>query len=208
MKRILDKAQLDAARLEPEVNKIYDALTGDNGSAENDRPKLTGLRWQVAYDTALGRAAAAKVRIDGYNAMLAALKRGKNFENAASTTWLLEPADTIETGSAMQKLADKARAIWSGCRRNTPAPPGPASPRRRLRRGPGRSSVAARPALGGELAAVAGRPCPHVLALAAALPLAAPPQLDQHAPVVGLGIVDAHLLADGIELEVADLAAL
>lgn len=123
MKRILDKAQLDAARLEPEVNKIYDALTGENGSAENERPKLTGVRWQAAYDAALGRAAAAKVRIDGYNAMLAALKRGKSFENAASTTWLLEPADTIETGSAMQKLADKARENLQRVQKEHPGTP-------------------------------------------------------------------------------------
>lgn len=123
MKRILDKAQLDAARLEPEVNKIYDTLTGENGAAENDRPKLTGLRWQVAYDTALGRAAAAKVRIDGYNAMLAALKRGKTFENAASNTWVLEPADTIESGSAMQKLADKARSNLERVQKEHPGTP-------------------------------------------------------------------------------------
>lgn len=123
MKRILDKAQLDAARLEPEVNKIYDALTGENGSVENDRPKLAGLRWQVAYDTALGRAAAAKVRIDGYNAMLAALKRGKNFENEGSTTWVLEPADTIETGSAMQKLADKAKSNLERIKTDYPGTP-------------------------------------------------------------------------------------
>lgn len=123
MKRILDKAQLDAARLEPEINKVYDALTGENGAAENDRPKLTGLRWQVAYDTALGRAAAAKVRIDGYNAMLAALKRGKNFEKEGSTTWVLEPADTIETGSAMQKLADKAKSNLERIKTDYPGTP-------------------------------------------------------------------------------------
>jgi hypothetical protein len=123
MKRILDKAQVDAAILEPEANKIYDTLTGVNGSAESDRPKLTGLRWQVAYDTALGRAAAAKVRIDGYNSMLAALKRGKNFEKETSTTWVLEPADTIESGSAMQKLADKARSNLERVQKEHPGTP-------------------------------------------------------------------------------------
>lgn len=104
-KQMLDKAQLDAARLEPEVNKIFEALS----AGEADRAKLTGARWQVAYDLAMGRAAAAKVRIDGYNAMLAALKRGKTFEKEGSNTWIIEPADSIETGSAQQKLADKAK---------------------------------------------------------------------------------------------------
>jgi hypothetical protein len=123
MKRMLDKAQLDAAKLEPEVNKVYDTLAGENNSVEGDRTKLTGTRWQVAYDTALGRAAAAKVRVDGYNAMLAALKRGKTFANTGSSTWLLEPADTIETGSAMQKLADKAKTYLERVQKDHPGTP-------------------------------------------------------------------------------------
>lgn len=122
-KRMLDKAQLDAAKLEPEVNRIYEALAGENNSIEADRAKLTGTRWQVAYDTALGRAAAMKVRVDGYNSMLAALKRGKTFENPNSTTWMLEPSDTIETGSAMQKLADKAKMYLERVQKEHPNTP-------------------------------------------------------------------------------------
>jgi hypothetical protein len=119
MKRMLDRAQLNAARLEESLDKTYTVLA----QAEADRAKLTGLRWQVAYDTALGRAAAAKVRVDGYNAMLAALKRGKNFENPSSTTWLIEPSDTIETGSAMQKLADKAKTYLERVQKEHPGTP-------------------------------------------------------------------------------------
>jgi hypothetical protein len=122
-KRMLDKAQLDAAKLEPEVNRIYDTLAGDSNSVEADRAKLTGTRWQVAYDTAFGRAAAMKVRVDGYNSMLAALKRGKSFENPNSTTWVLEPSDTIETGSAMQKLADKAKTYLERVKKEHPDTP-------------------------------------------------------------------------------------
>jgi hypothetical protein len=55
--------------------------------------------------------------------MLAALKRGKNFENAASNTWVLEPADTIETGSSMQKLADKARSNLERVKKDYPGTP-------------------------------------------------------------------------------------
>ena len=47
--------------------------------------------------------------MDGYNAMVANLKRGKTFSNPDSKTWVMEPAATIETGSAIQKLADKAQ---------------------------------------------------------------------------------------------------
>jgi hypothetical protein len=101
----LTQAQRDPARLEPAVNRIYDALA----EAEGDRAKLTGLRWQAAYDTAYGRICAAKARIDGYNAMIALLKRGKTFTNPESKGWVLQPADKIDTGSAIQKLADKAK---------------------------------------------------------------------------------------------------
>ena len=104
-KLALDKAQRDAARIEPQVNKIFDSLA----AAESDRTKLTGTRWQAAYDTAYGRACAAKARVDGYNAMVAALKRGKTFTKPDSNTWLLEPSENIESGSAVQKIAEKAQ---------------------------------------------------------------------------------------------------
>jgi len=122
-KRLLDRAQLEAAKLENEVNAVYDKLAGENNSVENDRSKLTGTRWQVAYDTALGRAAAAKARIDGYNAMIAALKRGKAFANPNSNTWLLEQADTVETGSAIQKLVDKAKTYLERVQKEHPNTP-------------------------------------------------------------------------------------
>lgn len=122
-KRLLDRAQLEAAKLENEINNLYEKLAGENNSVESDRARLTGTRWQVAYDTALGRAAAAKARVDGYNAMIAALKRGKPFANAGSNTWLLEQADTVETGSAIQKLVDKARTYLERVQKDHPGTP-------------------------------------------------------------------------------------
>ena len=101
----LSRAQQVAARLEPAVGALYDALA----EGETDREALTGPRWQAGFDLALGRAAAAKARIEGYNAMLAALKRGRSFANASSTRWVLEPAETLEASSALERLADKAR---------------------------------------------------------------------------------------------------
>jgi hypothetical protein len=101
----LTQAQRDPARLEPAINRMYDVLA----EAEGDRAKLTGARWQAAYDTAYGRICAAKARIDGYNAMLAMLKRGKTFTNPDSKGWVLDASDKIETGSAIQKIADKAK---------------------------------------------------------------------------------------------------
>ena len=99
------RAQQLAAKLEPGVNRLYDAIE----RGESGRAKLTAPRWQAAYDVAMGRAAAAKSRVDGYNAMLAELKRGKNFENATSNTWELTTAETTDATSALKKLGEKAK---------------------------------------------------------------------------------------------------
>jgi hypothetical protein len=104
MAQELSRAQQVAARLEPAISMLYDTLE----QGEADRERLTGRRWQAGYDLAFGRTAAAKVRIEGYNAMMAALKRGKTFENPSSTRWVLEPADTIEASSTLEKLLAKA----------------------------------------------------------------------------------------------------
>lgn len=103
--RDLGQAQQGAARLEPVIDNFYQTLL----SGETDRGKITSPRWQAGYDLAMGRVAAAKARIDGYNAMLAELKRGKNFEKASSDRWILEPADSTDAGSAIKKLAESAR---------------------------------------------------------------------------------------------------
>lgn len=99
------RAQQLAAKLEPGVNRLYDAIE----KGESGRAKLTSPRWQAAYDVAMGRAAAAKSRVDGYNAMLAELKRGKNFENATSSTWELATAESTDATSALKKLGEKAK---------------------------------------------------------------------------------------------------
>lgn len=106
MARMLSEAQQVAAKLSPTVDRLYDAL--ERGEA--DRARLTDPRWQANFDLAMGRAASAKAKVDGYNHMLAALKRGKSFANPSSTTWMLEPSDSIEDASALQKLIDKGKA--------------------------------------------------------------------------------------------------
>jgi hypothetical protein len=103
--RQLNGAQQFAAKHAPAIDRVFDVLA----QGEGDREKLDSPRWQAEYDLAMGRVLAAKVRIDGYNSMIAALKRGKTFENESSNEWYLEQNDTIETGSAMQKLAEKAK---------------------------------------------------------------------------------------------------
>lgn len=101
----ITKAQEAAAVRDQPLQKLYDALI----IGEPDRAKLTGARWQAGYDLAMGQVLAAKARLDGYNAMLATLKQGKSFANPDSTRWVLEPADDIPVGSALDKMAKNSR---------------------------------------------------------------------------------------------------
>ena len=126
--RQLSLAQQSAARLEPAVNALYETLT----KGESDRDKLTRPRWQAGYDLALGRATAAKARIDGYNTMLAALKRGRNFENESSDTWVLEPSETIEVSSALRRLVERSAALLARVVDEHPGTPWAALARREL----------------------------------------------------------------------------
>ncbi|WP_165698579.1 vWA domain-containing protein [Bremerella volcania] len=106
LKNALDGAQRIAARLEPMINAVYDPLA----EGEKDRDKITDKRWQASYDLALGRAAAVKARVDGYNQMLAILKGGRKFEDPSHDTWNLEPADTLEeAGSRLEKTRLQAK---------------------------------------------------------------------------------------------------
>ncbi|MBW3597032.1 MAG: VWA domain-containing protein [Planctomycetes bacterium] len=101
----LSEAQKQAAKLEPQLHRLYEILK----VGEVDRPKEDTLRWQAGFDLAMGRVLAAKARTEAYNAMLAAAKRGLKFKDEKNNTWILEPADEISVGSALEKAANKAR---------------------------------------------------------------------------------------------------
>ena len=102
--RDLSQSQLTAAQLEPALLQAYEILR----LGESDRSKLTNLRWQAGYDLAMGRLLAARSRVEGYNAMLALMKRGKTFENETSTTWVLVPSMDTEVGSVIKKIGERA----------------------------------------------------------------------------------------------------
>lgn len=105
MAKKLSAAQQFAAKNAPFVDRLFEVLS----PGESDRPRLTSPRWQAEFDLAMGRVLANKARLDGYNSMIAALKRGKNFQKPESTAWVLESADNFETESTIRKLADKAK---------------------------------------------------------------------------------------------------
>ena len=106
LSRRLTEAQRDAAKLSPMIDPVYQMLA----RGQRDRETLAGLRWQATYDLTMGRVLAVKARVDGYNAMLAALKRGRSFENDESTVWVLAPhADAAEAGTVIERLVADAR---------------------------------------------------------------------------------------------------
>jgi len=116
---LLSLAQRDAAKLEPKINMIYDALR----SGESDRARLVTPRWQAGYDLAMGRAMAVKVRTEGYNAMLARAKNGMAFENEKSDTWRLKPADKVESDSALAGAGQRARTYLERVIQEHPSTP-------------------------------------------------------------------------------------
>lgn len=105
-------AQRTAAIIEPQINRLYEMLR----AGEEDRQKEISRRWQVGFDLAMGRAIAAKVRAESYNAMLALAKTKLKFDppkderTPQNNTWVLKPANTIDTGSQDKKLLEKGRA--------------------------------------------------------------------------------------------------
>ncbi|MCP4777875.1 MAG: VWA domain-containing protein, partial [Planctomycetaceae bacterium] len=103
-------AQQTAAIVEPQINRLYEMLK----VGEEARPDEISLRWQAGFDLAIGRAIAAKVRASSYNAMLALIKTKLKFDppkdkkTPQNNTWVLVPADIVETGSQDTKLLQKA----------------------------------------------------------------------------------------------------
>ncbi len=107
LNRALSIAQRASAENQTALERLHQTLA----AGESDRPRLTRPRWQAAFDLAYGRASAARARNDGYNHMLALLKNGKTFANAASTTWSLRPAAGIQGRSDLDTIARKARTF-------------------------------------------------------------------------------------------------
>ncbi len=110
LKNLLDKAQQSAAKVAPAVDRLYELLR--EGAVDADQ--LTSPRWKAGFELAFGRVCAAKARIDGYNSMLAALKRGKSFENEESTTWVLQSTDSNDASSSLRKLIERAQMLLQG----------------------------------------------------------------------------------------------
>jgi von Willebrand factor type A domain len=119
LKKNLDEAQRTAARLEPKLQAMYALMeTGVSDSAQ-----LTEPRWRAGFDLALGRVAAGRARIEGYNAALAQMKGGRAFADPSHTTWVLQPTDDVHGDSSLEKLAEQARKCLNRVRSQHPDTP-------------------------------------------------------------------------------------
>ncbi len=105
LKVACDVAQHSVARIEPKLRPLYNALA----PGESDRAKLTGPRWQAAYDLAMGRVLAARARYEGYNTMVAQLKQGKRPGGPSDNVWIITPAETFSSDSSLDKLVKQSR---------------------------------------------------------------------------------------------------
>jgi hypothetical protein len=119
MARRASEAQQFSARNLAPIQQLFELLT----PGEADREKLSSARWQAEFDLALGRVLAAKVRLDGYNSMIAALKRGKTFTKESSRSWVLEPADAFETESTLRRAGERAKMYLERVAKEHPGTP-------------------------------------------------------------------------------------
>lgn len=115
----LTTAQQDAAKLEPTLIRMAEVLEPGMSSRETEESP----RWRAGFDLAMGRVLAQKVRTETYNAMLAKAKRGMNFEDQNSNTWVLVPSDEISVGSKWVSEAKRAKELLNGVAEDHPGTP-------------------------------------------------------------------------------------
>lgn len=105
LREAINEAQKPAAELIYKINRVAEALA----IGEKDRDKVSEPRWRAAYDLAMGRALAMRVRSEGYNLMLAEMKgTPKTFTNKESNEWKIVPSKTINSGAAIKKEEKRA----------------------------------------------------------------------------------------------------
>lgn len=102
----LTEAQKPVAEINYELEQLHRILDGGSKAAGS----ITDTRWRASFDLAMGRILAMRVRMEGYNRMLAAMKASpRSFEKKENNIWRLVAAKEIETGPQMRKAAEDAR---------------------------------------------------------------------------------------------------
>lgn len=99
-------AQRPVAEIDYQLRRYYETLS----VGEKHRDTLREARWQAAFDLAMGRVLAMRIRYAGYNQMLATMKVSpKSFTSEKNNMWRLVPAADILTGPTMRKAAASAK---------------------------------------------------------------------------------------------------
>lgn len=124
----VDKAQRPQALIKPAIDELFDTLK----KGEADRGKLIEPRQQAAFDLALGRVMAAKVRTEGYIVLLAAFKAGRKASKPGAVSWRLDPAEGIEKNSVLDTMSKKARTYLEGVVKDHPNTPWAAAAQQEL----------------------------------------------------------------------------
>lgn len=105
LRAAITEAQKPLARLDYFLSQLTSLLE----LGEKDRAKLDSDRWRAAYDLAMGRSLAMRVRAFGYNAMLAEMKSSpKSFSKPGSNQWELVPAEEVAAGATVRRMHKKA----------------------------------------------------------------------------------------------------
>lgn len=106
---VLKDRLTDAQKPAAEMGYRIEELLTDLSQGEKDRDRVTEPRWRAAYDLAMGRILAMKVRAAGYNQMLADMKgQPKTFEKKDSNEWSIVPSKTINAGQTYKKMEKQA----------------------------------------------------------------------------------------------------
>jgi hypothetical protein len=106
LREAITKAQQPIAVTDQYVSEMLANLE----KGEKDRDKITEPRWQAAFDLAMGRAAAIRARMLGYNMVLAEMKiNPKPFTKKGNNQWILKPGSVANAVPEIKKKAAKAQ---------------------------------------------------------------------------------------------------
>ncbi|WP_437203052.1 vWA domain-containing protein [Planctomicrobium sp. SH664] len=120
LRREIAEAQKPVAEIDYALRRMFDMLS----SGESARNSLKEERWRAAFDLAMGRILAMRVRYFGYNQMLANMKVSpQKFKDDKSNMWRLVPSDQIDTGPQMRKAAEQAKEYLQRCINENPGTP-------------------------------------------------------------------------------------
>jgi hypothetical protein len=108
LRQAITEAQRPMADTEYWVERMLSTLE----QGKQARDSLADPAWRASFDLAMGRLLAMRVRLKGYNLMLAQMKASpRSFERQGSNEWRLVPSKEIDTGPKMRQVSEEARSL-------------------------------------------------------------------------------------------------